>query len=41
MTILPGAFPDNFSPDVKALVEEYFHLSNAASSHNDHDAGTL
>lgn len=40
MTILPGAFPDNISPEVKALFEEYFHLSNAASSHNDHDASS-
>jgi hypothetical protein len=38
MTILEGAFPETISPEVKELLEAYFQLSNAASSHNDHDA---
>ena len=38
MTILEGAFPETISPEVKALFEEYFYLSNAASSHNEHKA---
>ncbi|KAF5878812.1 putative fungal specific transcription protein [Botrytis fragariae] len=38
MAILPGAFPDNVSSEVKAFLEKYFQLSNAASSHNDHEA---
>ncbi|KAK8911094.1 hypothetical protein QC760_000155 [Botrytis cinerea] len=38
MAIHPDAFPDNVSPEVKALLEKYFQLSNASSSHNDHEA---
>ncbi|ATZ57877.1 hypothetical protein BCIN_15g03980 [Botrytis cinerea B05.10] len=38
MSVLPGAFPDNVSSGVKALLEEHFQLSNAASSHNDDTA---
>ncbi|KAF7910106.1 uncharacterized protein EAE98_010904 [Botrytis deweyae] len=38
MAILPGAFPDNVSSEVKAFLEKYFQLSNAASSHNNHEA---
>lgn len=41
MSVLPGAFPDNVSSGVKALLEEHFQLSNAASSHNDDTAGML
>jgi len=41
MTILEGAFPETISPEVKALLQEFFHLSNAASSHNEHEASML
>ncbi|KAM0315750.1 hypothetical protein ACHAO8_003602 [Botrytis cinerea] len=41
MAIHPDAFPDNVSPEVKALLEKYFQLSNASSSHNDHEASML
>ncbi|TGO43522.1 hypothetical protein BOTNAR_3529g00010 [Botryotinia narcissicola] len=38
MAITPGAFPDNVSSEVKVFLEKYFQLSNAGSSHNDHEA---
>lgn len=37
MTILPNAFPDTVSTPVRNLLTEFYHLSNAASSHNEHD----
>ncbi|CAF9926818.1 MAG: hypothetical protein GOMPHAMPRED_004235 [Gomphillus americanus] len=38
MTILSGAFPDSVSKEVRALLEEHIHYSNAASSSNNHTA---
>jgi hypothetical protein len=39
MTIRKGAFPDTVSQPVRQLLEEFYHLSNAASSHNEHEKG--
>jgi hypothetical protein len=40
MTIRNGAFPDTVSQPVRQLLEDFYHLSNAASSHNEHEKGT-
>lgn len=37
MTIKDGAFPDTVSSGVKKLMEEFYHLSNAASTHTQHE----
>ncbi|KAH6614678.1 hypothetical protein B0J18DRAFT_439904 [Chaetomium sp. MPI-SDFR-AT-0129] len=37
MTILPGAFPETVTEPVRELLEEFYRLSNAASSHTQHD----
>ncbi|GAB1318552.1 hypothetical protein MFIFM68171_08762 [Madurella fahalii] len=37
MTIRPGAFPDTVSEPVRQLLETFYRLSNAASSHNEHE----
>ncbi|KAK4221446.1 hypothetical protein QBC38DRAFT_522345 [Podospora fimiseda] len=36
MTVKSDAFPDTVSPPVRALLEEFYRLSNAASSHTQH-----
>lgn len=41
MSIYPNAFPSSVGPKVKAFMEEYFHISNAASTHTTHDAGRI
>jgi hypothetical protein len=41
MTIRDGAFPDNISAPVKELIESYIHLSNAHSTHTDHEKGIV
>ncbi|QDS75304.1 hypothetical protein FKW77_001367 [Venturia effusa] len=38
MSIYPNAFPSTITPEVKEFMEEYFHVSNAASTHTTHDA---
>jgi ketosteroid isomerase-like protein len=37
MSIKPNAFPDTVSAPVRKLLEEFYHLSNAASSHTEHE----
>lgn len=37
MTFKPGAFPDTVSAPVRQLLERFYHLSNAASSHTQHE----
>lgn len=38
-TIKDSAWPETVSPEVKAVLEEWFHYSNASSAHNEHAAG--
>jgi len=39
MTVRPDAFPDTVSQPVRQLIEEFYRLSNAASSHTENEKG--
>ena len=41
MTIRKNAFPETVSQPVRDLITEFYRLSNAASKHTDHDAGSI
>ena len=36
MNVKPNAFPDTVSAPVRKLLQDFYHLSNAASSHTEH-----
>ena len=41
MTVKEGAWPPGVPQDVKALLEQFYNLSNARSAGSYHDKGTM